>query len=498
MKKLLPILVFLFAAESGYAQNWNPLDPGSRNFFVNNYGYLKGMRIDSMIVHGSDLHYFPFRTLRSFSDGYFGVLETDTAGSWLGKVVIRKVDGMFLFPNYWDDTIKIKTLAAVGDSWLFYHDSSTIYYNAEVTGIDTMTVLGTIDSVKRILLTAYDGVNPLLSDSFNNAEIILSKNHGFFATMELYLFPYHAPDTNVLFDDYYFINSIKQVNLAGMGPVPAANGQYGGIFRLVDYVNPTMAQLNDWNVGDVQEYGQCWISTGNTSGCDSPMYSIDTIISKVVTGTGIEYVRKFGVFYTDTLFYPNDVYLYDTVLMPEEFDATNWGGINLLYYYFPNDTQYCYSGHLYYDYRYMTGLGFNQAYHINKIGTGLLHSNYYQYMTGGEVTDQTLQYFVRNGVPCGTYVPPDTTTIPVSVVGLGGNAPVNVYPNPAFEQVTVETSLSDYGLAFVNTIGQIVHAKQHCSEKETIDVRALVNGIYHLRIETADGAYVNRKVVVQH
>src|SRR5690606_34543387 len=81
--------------------------------------HLRGMRIDSIVVEGSDLVYYPFRSCRGNINSLFPVLDTN-GGSWLGKRVVLKADGSTLFDNLWGDTVVIKSQANVGESWIFY------------------------------------------------------------------------------------------------------------------------------------------------------------------------------------------------------------------------------------------------------------------------------------------------------------------------------------------------------------------------------------------
>jgi hypothetical protein len=130
MKRLLPVFIFLLASFNSSAQNWYPLNPGATNYFVNNYGYVRAMRIDSLVAYGNQLHYYPYKRFHFYSDGsyhWWANPENDTIGSWLGGDVTRKADGTFLFPNHWNDTIKIKTLAPVGDTWTFYQGADSLY-----------------------------------------------------------------------------------------------------------------------------------------------------------------------------------------------------------------------------------------------------------------------------------------------------------------------------------------------------------------------------------
>ncbi|HYD20105.1 MAG TPA: T9SS type A sorting domain-containing protein, partial [Flavipsychrobacter sp.] len=120
---------------------------------------------------------------------------------------------------------------------------------------------------------------------------------------------------------------------------------------------------------------------------------------------------------------------------------------------------------------------------------------------GGEssmVVDTTLLFSIRNGVSCGTFVLPDTS-FPVSVKENFSSARVfKVFPNPAYDQLTIESSFSDYQLSLINALGQIAYKKGSCSDRTTVDVSGFVPGVYHLKLENGTGEVVNRKIIIQH
>jgi len=188
MKKLLYSVILLVAFyNSSFAQNWQCLQYGPKHYFINGNNYLRGIRIDSVQTDGANTIYYPYKTARKL-DYPESTIAGNVAGSWLGCKVIEEPDGIFLFDNMWNDTVVIKTLANVGDTWPFFNDTSQISYTATVTSLGTMVVLGAMDSVKTITITADSGgiSNPL--DPVNNFQLILSKNNGFVQVCDLYTF----------------------------------------------------------------------------------------------------------------------------------------------------------------------------------------------------------------------------------------------------------------------------------------------------------------------
>ncbi len=228
MKKAF-LFIFLFSAYFTNAQNYQCLQSGVKHYFINGNGYLRGIRIDSVKTFGSTTFYYPFHTRRGSYDGtpYTMPLLDSNGGSWLGKKVQQLSDGTFIFDSYWNDSVIIKTQANIGDSWILYSDTSNLWYKATLIGIDTMTVLGTVDSIKKILVTAQNPSGIVTSDPLDSFQIFLGKNHGFVQVFDLYTFPYHKPDsvyrvgldffldrstlTNVFVNQYLWTKKIKTI-----------------------------------------------------------------------------------------------------------------------------------------------------------------------------------------------------------------------------------------------------------------------------------------------
>ncbi|MBL7719400.1 MAG: T9SS type A sorting domain-containing protein [Flavipsychrobacter sp.] len=505
MRKLLPFFI-LFLSLSAGAQNWNIITPGINRYFTNGFHYLHGMRIDSVINTGTDLHYYPYRSLRQ--GGWVA-----PSGSWLGERIVRKSDGTHLFFNKWNDTIVIKSKANVGESWVFYSDSSDVYYNAEVTALDTMTILGSLDSVRRIAISVFDGNTQLTADSFNSAEIILSKQHGAYTITDMYSFPYHDPDTNILLGwDAFFRYTQYQVTvpyILNFGQLPAP-GPLNCIFKLVDFVNPTYAQLNDWNVGDIFQRERCWVGSGSVSGCGGGTYFLDTVVSKNVTFYGVEYLLKGwtagrhsqgsnGQYYVmspsqRTLFFSNSEHLFPDNFIPEAVDSSDiWR--QYFYHYFPSDTSNCSTGQMYYKSWDGSGISWVQYFESYKKGIGLLRLNDFDASQGATVSDSSIIYMVRNGVACGAFVLPDTS-IPVNASAL---APVvqtvKVYPNPASGYLQIDASFDNYDISLYNALGQQVIHKSVTQSRLSIDLSQLPQGMYHLQVTVKDGVVLHHKIV---
>jgi hypothetical protein len=521
MKRLLPVLILLFASLSTNAQNWNPLNPGATNYFKNANGYVRSMRIDSLIAYGNQLHYYPYKRLHFGADGYYnwwGDPNTDTVGSWLGGDVIRISDGSFLFPNYWNDTIKVKTLASVGEVWTFYQGADSTYYTAEVTALDTMTVLGLLDSVRRINLTAYQNGSIYPADSFHNAEIVLSKNHGFVAALDLYFFPYYAADAIEPINDYYLANSLSS-STDDQWIQPSLPGKRGCIFKLFSYVDPPPTEFVQWEVGDVYEYNACFAGFSSPF-CDYPYsHKLDTVIAKIITNDGVKYAlrgwRSHAVYTqnnsaishynvvggSDTLFVANTGKYFSSRGVPEIHEQLPpmFGDPRTVQYYVPVDQGSCLGRDVYVTRYFTVGLGGQGATRMYIKGVGPVDARSFSFGDWTAYGYDRLIYSVRSGVTCGSHFFPDTTAPVVNyITNINETSETTIYPNPASGQLNIETSLSNYQLSLINVTGQVVYHIAACKSRQTIDVEGLANGVYNLKLETAQHEVINRKVVIQN
>ena len=513
MKKIV-LALLLSLPFAGYSQNYQCLQAGVKHYFLNSNSYLRGIRIDSVTTSGSITNYFPFHTPRGTyitTLGGSNVLDS-AGGSWLGKKVMQLSDGTFLFDNLWHDTVVIKTLANVGDNWVFWRDTIGYYYDAQLTGMDTMTILGSLDSVKTINITAFDTSGSVPADHMNNFKIILSKNNGFVQVFDLYTFPYQPNPYNTFFPfgyDYFFDRVIS-----GTGGPSAANS----VFSLTTLINPTYKQLYNWNTGDVFENSTCLPSV-NSTGLYPYRFYVDTITNKTVLPAGIQYNYK-GWVATQVIdswppgtsvldynypyatlpdsgsFTVTDSVLLDTTYMPEEYKQ------NLFIYYLPNDTTWCMAGARYTlwpDYFHHDTLEVpieGHYYRSYKIGPGLLH-----YSQGAPelavpyLTDTSLLYIYKSGTGCGAYTipgPPFT-----SVPGLIISNSFSIFPNPATEELTIKTTLTQpYTITLQNMLGEAVQTLRTASQQQTINLVALPAGVYSVIFTDDVGSRYNEKIVV--
>jgi hypothetical protein len=91
----------------------------------------------------------------------------------------------------------------------------------------------------------------------------------------------------------------------------------------------------------------------------------------------------------------------------------------------------------------------------------------------------------------GTY--PDTN---VCLYDVNVDRYSNVYPNPAKDIVTIQSSFKVREIEIHNALGQVVLRKQGSQNIETIDVSNLQSGAYIVRIKTQRG-FANKKILIE-
>lgn len=495
IKRLLPAILSFFLVWQCHAQNWDCLKPGIRQYFINHSGYLRGMRIDSTRVQGNLRFYFPFHTPRGRYEipqnqqNYVLQPLDQNGGSWLGKSVKQLQDGTWLFDNYWGDTVVIKSQAHLGDNWTFYNDSTNAYYQATLSSVDTMTVLSFTDSVKTITLTAYRNANVNTNDPLNNASIILSKNHGFVQTTDLYMFPLREPDSTdySLGFDYYTDRSGANV--------------YDLIFKQVSFRNPDGFELYNYNTGDVFEtetYTHCNLSR-----------DLDTILARdSILPNEIRYIQHHihqNYYYVpgpvatqgvDTFYvHSGTVMLIDTILMPEEL------GVHRLFTYSPHDSSHCSKSTIYQiaDDMITENLmvnTFEPCGNSNdyKNGFGMVVSNFCDDATPCTQICSSMVFSFKNGQgqPCGQY----------TYLGLknaiGRRSKLLISPNPANNYCNLNSDRVPYSIAMYNMLGQEVMERNCYNNIEVIDLTYLPPGVYQLRQTAGNDIGNDMLLEIQH
>ncbi len=186
MKKLF-ILLFFLSGIILNGQNYQNICTPGITLFKGSSGNIKAYRQDSVYLPGNnDTIFISYRTIRPFLVN--GCYDT-TNGSVLGRRIYKKHDGTFFFFNWKQDTLTIKTQAAMNDTWKFCDLPERSRIDAQVTNIYNDTVLGLPDEVKVLTFQARDLNGNNISHYLNQKTITLSQHYGISMTFDLYYMP---------------------------------------------------------------------------------------------------------------------------------------------------------------------------------------------------------------------------------------------------------------------------------------------------------------------
>ena len=524
MKFLLAVFL-LFSVFTSVAQDYSCFRPDRKNYFINGNSYVRGIRIDSFRVAGTDTVFYPYRTSR-ISNYLPGGATVDTlGGSWLGRNVVKQQDGTFVFDNIWD-TVFIKAHAHTGDSWIFFNDTTDISYVATVTAEDTMTVAGTLDSVKTITITADSGGLVNAFDPVNNFQIIVSKNNGFVQVFDLCTFPYHYPHfvgrgryyggTHEIRNfDYYLDVVLGNLGTCDLGCTDNLPDTVNSVFHLFPFHNPQLREIYDYSVGDVYE---SYFTSYNTSGPGFAYekYTLDTVTSKTTSPFSVSYggseytmVTTFEtsspgiktVTRTSSPFIASG----DTSLliygMPEEWNR------GFLLYYFLSDNRFaaCESRPSYKVEDDFRGSGFgytgiaylpSERYRIYTPGLGISAS--YDFNATSMVTQQqSYSFYHKDTVSCGAFV----NAITAGIAGIKTDNVITISPIPASDHFEIRTDkpLTSGSIISVFDISgkRVLQLSADFQSLIRISTSAWPTGVYLVIIQDSSGFVKKEKIVVE-
>lgn len=473
------VIFLCFWATMSYAQNYRCINPDSISYYVNANSYLRGIRIDSVRSINNDTVFYPFRTARgSYSQGGNPTLEA--GGSWLGSQIIISNDGAHYFINYNNDTVVIKTQAALNDTWMLYDDTGSTFYMASVTSVDTMTVAGVADSAKTITITAMNSQGVVSTDGLNNQEIVITKNNGFAKEIDLFNFPR------------------QKDNLTGYDVFTDKAGSRD--FIKINFVNPDRTSIWDFNAGDEYQFDESASSPYHGKYVLSRVDDVtvgpaqEHIYSLVVVTNRYGYIKTTTEITTSTMQVTPGPLL-NLKLLPEE-----WGMEEHLWYK-PGDTVMCAvtasytsaSNFIRYTSDSTAKLNTFEPCGISaKYAVGLGMTDY------SVCTDPTsqgnysrLRYYNKNGKACGIafYSGIDSKENEENAFHL--------FPNPASNYINVQYNRNHLcEVQVFDLVGKLMKTEQVEKSPHSLAIDHLSPGVYNL-ILWQDGMVAGKEIFVK-
>ena len=236
LKLFLTMLILTISLSSMYASDYQTIYSHRIAYFDN-----KAIRIDSLEVVGNDSVFYPIKSIRE--NGYYGYYcYTPFGASFLGEKVVIKDNWNYFF-NGNGDSIKIKTDAALNESFELFHIENLVTAIATVVSIETQHFFGLSDLVKTIKIELFDNDgNPINHPHINDdPEIKISENYGFLQIFDIY--------------DFYFTD-----NYYPYSPIYEKRSLIGLTNPEVGRQNLTWLEVFDFQIGDelhiVEESGE--------------------------------------------------------------------------------------------------------------------------------------------------------------------------------------------------------------------------------------------------
>ncbi len=512
MKKICMLLIFSISTQL-FAQNWQTVVVNDTAYFTVQAppldsvwnGYLRCIWADSSVNTGGVVTTYFYPSIRLDMNNVLDTLKGDT---WLGKRNLRNVNGDEFYFNKQGDTILLRTVASLGDTWILNTDSNNLNYHATVTSIDTITIDGALDSIKTIQLQAFLGASPVGS-IYNNLPITLSKNHGFYSVFELYDFPY-----------------CQNIITADSGLYFGANRVYFPVFPFLH--QRMQREVTEINIGKVDNLwiyqpGNEWIFVNRSNyGADFGVMHDSVMNVFQLTPDSIN-VELYEHGYSNKLIgmgMPNPYYVsthtYDTVWQTM---TTNVIPVNssTIRKYRP-------------EYRFPLPLTYQNFGLIAIFVTPFCTSQITVKDTSIKVTPLSVQTYIstsnaytsgfrKTGEYEGTDMPinpmhsfnlvyarfgscVEGTKINFKTLGIDEasyfSKNVSIFPNPSTGKFTVSIpeNKSIVALEMYNIQGMKIMEKIFHSSEYSMDVSSLSNGIYFLEIKTEKGT-ANRRILKQ-
>lgn len=487
MKRILLLLAVLCTGSLLIAQNYQTFRSDRLYYYERNSSSIMNVHFDSLKIDGADSILFPNKSPLTLE---YGCMQPDVA-SWIGERIVIKEDGVNVFFNYNHDSIKIKTLAEVSESWLAHKTDST-KIEATITKKELVPFIGYTDSVKTIEFQVYDLVGNEIDSKANSVVLKLSKNFGFFQSSAFYFFPDLYEEAGV----YYEMDTTTMLGV---------NHPQMGLQNLTTF------QLFDFNPGDeIHE-----LDSGSTFSGTELTTTIKATISKYLSRENyqdsIVYTveRKTGILSksgTSLDYISNEETVREVIVPTELLDQTPGemkfidGGIELDYstlsdssktvrrsseFRWEKTDDECW-GLFIIDYiEFFSGFEY-----IKGLGGPYWYSQSYWFPYTEQV--KKLVYYKKGG---------ETWGVPLSIdVGNSSsfvqNKP-NVYPNPAKDWITIDTgNESIQHIELLDMTGKLIltNAKVE-SGTVKIDLNGVSSGVYVVKVSTKDDQFIQKILI---
>jgi len=455
------------------AQTFSPFEPGSRKLFASSQGFSQAYEIafDSTTVEGGVTTYHNYKALQDSVTpsecGFWYECQQQNKPTWIGPRIEKDSQGVHRFFTALNDTLTLQFSTIPGSQTPVFQDQDQQFL-LSYSGEFTTDVLGMTETIRRwsILHQDLDGI--AINSSLNNSTVEVGENIGLLRFIRIDSFP----------------QVLEAVELLGQAE-PAL-----GLHQI------TQATLHDYQPGDeIQKH----IYGYNHSGPfpqNINSYNKVKILSREDTPTSVIYGVEISTFNmgssSETVQTGNMTYSKTEVL----------GAIPFTRFYGTQPTlrmeDYCGTPLL--TYRTINGWGASMSYCPEEdcwwngswggpwpfeyvtLVAGIGVYRHYDYLSGsnGYSMNRDVEYFIKNGVPCGTE----------AIVGIGEHTAANtsllLAPNPAHDRVQLIGIEDAIHVELFSASGRLV-IHEALSNSNWLELGELNSGLYLMRVTTRAG-----------
>ncbi len=196
MKKQFLSVCFVLLETISYAQNYQLILPTNEQHFLyahttgspNYHQEIRSIRIDTSVTQGAETYYYNHKILEETPTSSLCLADHNDS-SWVGHQIIASNNGDYVFFNKQLDSIVIKSLAPLNDTWTIYKFGNGDYIEGTLVSIDTATILNHLDSIKTIHLQVKDAANNIIVHPMNTKVLQFSKQNGWVQFFDFHTFP---------------------------------------------------------------------------------------------------------------------------------------------------------------------------------------------------------------------------------------------------------------------------------------------------------------------
>jgi hypothetical protein len=479
-RNLISTIVICLMVTSAVGQNFQSTSSGRIAYFsFNNFSFL---RIDSTSFMNGDSVLYPSRSLERLSQCF-----SPYSPSWAGSKIIVRADGTNVYFNHDNDSIVIKTQAALHEKWTAFKSVYT-RIDAEIIHFEKASLLGLDDSIKTIQFQAYNSSGNVIENPVNYMHLELSQHYGWKKAVNFNLFPGK------------YVNYLPQMRFETGELIGMTNPRIGR-------QNLTWFEVFDFQPGDVLHVAKTEDNFGGTINKKVDERTIFTYIDRTNYPDSIVYQVEREV-HKSTTFQPGQFsyeFIHDTIrevieaspkfdnLPGDPVPNGDYNRIELveqnLEYEVESKNFTVFFTKSSYD-----SCGYHVIYDLFGPGTFIKGLGGGYYINYGEYNPRSviLNYYKKGSVEWGT--PFDFT----SAENLKNDNWVKVFPNPVTAEIVIETtgSFEPTCIELYSFDGKLALRETLKGKGSPIDVSHLPTGLYFYSIDSKNKQKATGKISI--